>query len=170
MTRPPIDLRPAGPDDAEFCYRVYASTRYEEVAPLQWPPEQVEAFLRMQFRAQDTHYRQHYPDATVDVILVGGVPAGRLYVDRWPAEVRIVDIALLPQFRGAGVGTFLLTRILAEAEVAGLRVSIHVETFNPARRLYQRLGFVKTGSAGVYDLMEWAPPPAAEPCGGPVRP
>ena len=158
MTRPPIDLRPAGPDDAEFLYRVYASTRYGELAPLRWPPEKVEAFLRMQFRAQDTHYRQYYPGAAFDVILVGGVPAGRLYVDRWPDEVRVVDIALLPEFRGAGVGTHLLAGLLAEAAAAGRRVSIHVEALNPARRLYQRLGFVKTSGSGVYDLMEWVPP------------
>lgn len=158
MTRPPIDLRPAGPDDAEFLYRVYASTRYEELAPLRWDHNQVEAFLRMQFRAQDTHYRQHYPDAAFDVILVGGVPAGRLCVDRWPDQIRVVDIALLPEFRGAGVGTLLLSRLQAEAAAAGVRVSIHVEAFNPARRLYQRLGFVKAGGTGVYDLMEWDAP------------
>jgi GNAT superfamily N-acetyltransferase len=155
VTRPPIDLRPAGPADAEFLYRVYASTRYEELAPLCWEPAQVEAFLRMQFRAQDAHYRQHYPDAAFDVILLGGVPAGRLYVDRWPDQIRVMDITLLPEFRGAGVGTLLLTRLQAEATADGRRVSIHVERFNPARRLYQRLGFIPAGSTGVYDLLEW---------------
>lgn len=153
---PPIDLRPAGSADEEFLYRVYASTRYDELAPLGWPTDRVEVFLRMQFRAQDAHYRQHYPAAAFDVILVGGEPAGRLYVDRWPDQVRVVDIALLPEFRGAGVGTFLLARLQAEAAAAGLPVSIHVETFNPALRLYQRLGFVKAGGNGVYDLMEWS--------------
>jgi ribosomal protein S18 acetylase RimI-like enzyme len=164
VTRRPIDLRPAGPDDAEFLYRVYASTRSEELAPLGWSAEQTEAFLRMQFRAQDTYYRQHYPDAAFDVVLVGGAPAGRLYVDRWPAEIRIVDISLLPEFRRAGVGTALLTRLLAEADTAGVPVSIHVEAYNPARRLYERLGFVKARGTGVYDLMERLPvPPHGQP-------
>jgi ribosomal protein S18 acetylase RimI-like enzyme len=151
---PPIALRPAGPDDAEFLYRVYANTRYEELAVTGWSPEQVEAFLRMQFRAQDTHYRTHYAAAAFDVITVGGADAGRLYVDRGAGELRVIDIALLPEFRGAGVGTELFRRLFAE----GLRVSIHVESFNPARRLYDRLGFVKVGGTGVYDLMEWSPP------------
>jgi GNAT superfamily N-acetyltransferase len=158
VTLPPIDLRPAGPGDAEFLYRVYASTRYEELAPLGWDPERVEAFLRMQFHAQDTHYHEHYPIAAFDVVLVGGEPAGRLYVDRWPDQIRVVDVSLLPGFRGAGVGTFLLSRLQAEAAAAGVRVSIHVEAFNRARRLYQRLGFVKAGGTGVYDRMEWSPP------------
>jgi GNAT superfamily N-acetyltransferase len=160
VTTAPIDLRPAGPDDAEFLYRVYANTRYQELAPLGWAAEQVEAFLRMQFRAQDTHYRQHYPSAAFDVVVVGGVPAGRLYTDRWADQIRVIDISLLPEFRGAGVGTALFARVMAEAAATGRRVSIHVEAFNPARRLYERLGFVRRDGTGIYDLMEWTPTPA----------
>jgi ribosomal protein S18 acetylase RimI-like enzyme len=91
------------------------------------------------------------------VILVGGQPAGRLYVARWPAEIRIVDIALLPEFRGAGVGSRLLAELLAEADQAGKPVSIHVEKLNPALRLYQRLGFARAADREVYWLMERAP-------------
>jgi ribosomal protein S18 acetylase RimI-like enzyme len=151
---PPAALRPAGPDDEEFLYRVYASTRYEELAPLRWPPEQVEAFLRMQFRAQHLYYHEHFPDASYDVILCGGEPAGRLYVLRRPDELHIVDIALLPAFRRAGIGTFFLTRLLAEAGATGVPVRIQVETTNPAKRLYHRLGFVTTSGNGVYDCLE----------------
>ena len=136
-------------------YRVYASTRYEELAPLPWTAEQVEAFLQMQFRAQSLHYHTYNPDAAFDVILCGGAPAGRLYVDRRPDEIHIVDIALLPAFRRLGIGSRLLAGLLAEARDAGLPVRIHVEAKNPARNLYQRLGFVPTGMTGVYDLMEW---------------
>ena len=158
-TPPSLALRPATPADAEFLYRVYANTRYEELAPLQWPPEQIESFLRMQFRAQDTYYREHFAGAAFDVILCAGEPVGRLYVDRRPDEIRIVDIALLPECRGNGLGARLLTDLLAEAAGAGLPVRIHVEVHNSARHLYQRLGFVRTGTTGVYDLMEWRPPP-----------
>src|SRR5690348_16787850 len=95
---PSYSLRPVTSDDAEFLYRVYASTREEELSAVPWPPEQKEAFLRMQFSAQDKHYRAHYAGATYDVILVDGVPAGRLYVYRTPREIRVMDIALLPEF------------------------------------------------------------------------
>ncbi len=158
MSAPPLSLRPAGPADAEFLYRVYASTRLEELAPTGWPREQIEAFLRMQFRAQDTHYRSYFPDAAFDVIVCAGEPAGRLTVDRRPAEIRVVDIALLPEFRGRGAGSALLRALLAEAAAAGVPVRIHVEANNPARRLYDRLGFVQTDTTGVYHLLEWVPP------------
>lgn len=157
MTHPVVTLRPVAPEDAEFLYRVYASTRYEELAPLNWPADQVEAFLRMQFRAQDTHYRAHFPSAAFDVIVVGGEPAGRLYVDRRADELHIIDIALLPAFRRLGIGTQLLTALLAEAGAAGVPVRIHVEVNNPAQTLYRRLGFVPVGTTGVYALMEWRP-------------
>lgn len=149
-----IALRPVEPGDTEFLFRLYASTREEELAVVAWTAEQKDAFLRQQFTAQDQHYREHYPRASFAVVLVEGAPAGRLYVDEWPRELRIVDISLLPAFRGAGMGTALLRDVLARGDAVGKPVSIHVESFNPARRLYARLGFVEKVDRGVYVLME----------------
>src|SRR5918992_147083 len=136
-----VSLRPAEEGDEPFLYRVYASTRAAELALTGWDQEQQEAFLRQQFGAQQVHYRQRFQGAAFQVVLCEGVPAGRLYVARGADEIRIVDIALLPQWRNAGIGTALLRDLLAEGEGAGKRVSIHVERFNPALRLYARLGF-----------------------------
>ena len=83
-----------------------------------------------------------------------GEPAGRLYVHRGPSDIRIMDIALAPAFRGRGIGTGLLRTLIVEAEESGRKLSIHVETNNPARRLYERLGFRPAGEHGVYVLME----------------
>jgi ribosomal protein S18 acetylase RimI-like enzyme len=152
-----IALRPARDDDQEFLYRVYASTREEELAVVPWSAAEKEEFLRMQFRAQDVHYRQHYADARYDVILLDGEPVGRLYVDRRDDEIRIIDIALLAEHRRKGIGGSLLRELLDEAAAAGKPVRIHVEHDNPAMSLYTRLGFVKVGDTGVYDLMEWRP-------------
>jgi ribosomal protein S18 acetylase RimI-like enzyme len=149
-----VSLRPVEPADEEFLLRVYGSTRADELALTDWTDEQKAAFVRHQFDAQDTHYRQHYPTCSFDVVLVDGEPAGRLYVDRWPGETRIVDIALLPEWRGRGVGRELIEGIQAE----GREVSIHVERFNPAQRLYVRLGFVSEDAGPVYVLMRWTPP------------
>lgn len=154
-----IALRPIGPDDLVFLSQVYASTRREELAPLGWSAAQQAAFLGQQFAAQHHHYTTHYAGASFQVILVRGQTAGRLYVARWPAEIRIVDIALLPEFRGAGVGSRLLAGLLAEADRAGAAVSIHVEKHNPALRLYERLGFARAADREVYWLMERAPRP-----------
>jgi ribosomal protein S18 acetylase RimI-like enzyme len=88
------------------------------------------------------------------VILCDDQPAGRLYVDRREKEIRIVDIALLPEFRGRGIGTSILQNLIAEAGTAGQTLTIHVEQHNPAMRLYQRLGFRMIGEVGIYHLME----------------
>ena len=152
-----ITLRPIEPDDEEFLYRVYAGTREAELAQVDWDAAQKEAFLRMQFTAQHQYYQEHYAGAAFQVILTQSRPAGRLYVARWPDEIRIVDIALLPEHRNAGIGTVLLQELLAEGAESSKRVSIHVEQFNPALRLYARLGFSRIADRGVYYLMEWSP-------------
>ena len=99
-----ITLRPIEPDDAAFLYRVYASTREAELALVDWDAAQKDAFLRMQFLAQAQHYQANYTDTTYQIILLDGQPVGRLYVARWPGEIRIVDIALLPEYRNMGIG------------------------------------------------------------------
>ena len=162
--RETVTLRRITEDDLSFLFGLYASTREEELAPVPWTPEQKEAFLRQQFAAQHSWWRQHYTGARFDLVLVDGVPAGRLYVDVWEREVRIVDIALVPEYRGGGIGTMLLRRVFDEGDAAGKPVSIHVEVFNPARRLYERLGFVEKGKHGdVYILMERPAALAASP-------
>ena len=152
-----VTLRPIEPGDEEFLYRVYASTREEELAVVDWNAAQKDAFLRMQFTAQHQYYQEHYAGAAFQVILADSQLAGRLYVARWPEEIRIVDIALLPEHRNAGIGTALLKDLLTEGAQRSKRVSIHVERFNPALRLYQRLGFTPIADKGVYLLLEWSP-------------
>lgn len=149
-----IELLPAEPGDEEFLYRVYASTRGEELAVVPWDETQKDAFLRAQFGAQDRWYREHYPRASFELVVVDGEPAGRLYLHRGESEIRIVDIALLPEHRRKGVGSSLLGELLAEADTAGKRVTIHVERMNPALGLYERLGFTVAEDKGVYLFLE----------------
>lgn len=158
---PRLSLREAGVDDREFLFRVFASTRDEELAVAGWTAEEVESFLRMQFEAQDRFYREHYEGTTFSVIECDDMPAGRLYLARWPDEIRIMDIALLPDHRGSGIGTALLRDVIEEAERDGKRVSIHVERNNPARRLYARLGFREVEDRGVYLFLVREPAAAA---------
>ncbi|MEA2717334.1 MAG: hypothetical protein QOI99_1651 [Actinomycetota bacterium] len=164
MTEHDLELRPVGPGDDELLCRIYRSTRDAELSQLDWSDAQKDTFVRMQFEAQRRHYEDHYEGASFDVVLVDGTPAGRLYVARGPEEIRIVDIALLPEYRRAGIGTDLLRRVLEEGAVARKRVSIHVESSNPARRLYERLGFALVADSGVHVLMT-RPPPADPPPG-----
>jgi ribosomal protein S18 acetylase RimI-like enzyme len=152
-------LRPAGPDDAELLYRIYASTREDELAVVPWDALAKEAFLRMQFAAQNTHYRAAFPDASYDLIVSGADVLGRLYVDRGETTWLVIDLALLPGHRGRGIGTRLLAQVLADAGAADRPVQIHVERFNPAQRLYHRLGFRQIADQGVYLLLECQPGP-----------
>jgi ribosomal protein S18 acetylase RimI-like enzyme len=151
-----VTLRPETDADIPFLQAVYASTRAEEMALVDWPLEQQQEFVLSQFRFQRQHYKQYYSDSQFDVILVDDAPAGRLYVHRGPKEIRIVDIALLPEFRGRGIGQGLLEGLQSEARAKGQPVSIHVERFNRALRLYERLGFKIAGEQGpVYFYMEY---------------
>jgi ribosomal protein S18 acetylase RimI-like enzyme len=151
-------LRPAGADDTALLLRVYAETRRDELASTGWPAEQRQAFLRMQFAAQDSHYRQYFAAAHFDIVEAWGSDVGRFYVDRADDEIRVLDIALLPEYRGRGLGGALLRAVLAEAGASGRRVALHVERNNPAAALYQRLGFVVVDHQGIYQQMHWTAP------------
>ena len=152
-----VTFRAITDDDHDFLYQVYASTREEELKLTPWNAEEKAHFLRMQFQAQHTHYQEHFSDASYDIILLEGKQIGRLYVDRGEDELRVIDIALLSEYRGEGLGGKIMRDILDEAQESGKAVRIHVEQNNPAMHLYQRLGFKKLKDVGVYYLMEWLP-------------
>jgi len=137
--------------------QIYASTRAEELAPTGWDDKQKADFLKFQFTAQHDHYQAHYPEAAWLLITLGATPVGRLYIEYWTRELRIIDIALLPRYRGRGWGAAILQDLMDDAAQAQRAVSIHVEKTNPAQRLYKALGFVKLEDKGVYDLMEAQP-------------
>lgn len=157
MNKPAYSLRPVTNEDLDFLYQVYSSTRLEEMALTGWSPEQVESFLQMQFQAQHQYYTQNYPEAQFSIILDNEQQAGRLYLHSGPSETRIIDIALLSPFRQRGLGSAILLDILKNEQVAGRKVTIHVERNNPALSLYERLGFSVVEDKGVYFFLEWRP-------------
>lgn len=160
-----ISLRTAAPDDRVLLRAIYGSTRQHELDRTDWDDRQKEAFIDHQFDAQDEYYKKVYPDSDYDILLYEGQPAGRLYVERHliPGTIRIVDIALLPDFRNQGIGQIVLNLLQEEAAQTSKSLSIHVERFNPAMRLYERLGFQKIKEThGVYYLMEWKAPALLE--------
>ena len=158
-----IHLRPIRKQDEASLYRVYASTRAEELQQLDWDEQAKQHFLAGQFNAQQSYYMQLYPNAEFQVILRGREPIGRLYVDRGDVEIRLIDIALIPEFQGNGIGTGLLKALLAEAHRSDLPLRLHVDKANTAIRLYRRLGFREIEDIGMSFLMEWT---AAGPSAG----
>jgi ribosomal protein S18 acetylase RimI-like enzyme len=153
-----VSLRPVTPADREFLIAVYGGTRAAELAQVPWTEEQKDAFIRWQFERQDEEYNQRYPDARYDVILVDGVPAGRIWVGSDDKQIRLLDIAIKPEFQNRGVGTHLLRRLMAEATESNkaLRHMVFVLNDN-AHRFYERLGFVVIEDLGGYKHMEWRP-------------
>ena len=154
-------LRPITDADLPFLLQLYATTREAELAGVPWTAEEKAAFVLHQFTAQHRHWQENYIDTRWDLIEEDAVPIGRLYVARRPEEIHIVDIALVPAHRGRGLGTTLLQVLFAEGDASGRRVSIYVEVFNPARALYERLGFAEVGRREVYVRMERPPAPGA---------
>jgi ribosomal protein S18 acetylase RimI-like enzyme len=158
-----LTRRPSAPSDTPFLEGLYASTRTGELAVLPWSEEQKSAFIRSQFNAQSAQYTASYPDASFEVVMIDGTPAGRLYVDRRGDQISIIDIALLPQFRGTGWGSALIGEILAEASLRAATVGLFVEHRNRAQRLYRRLGFTVIADTGVYLQMRWSSPETQSP-------
>ena len=153
-----ITLRPVDPErDREFLLRVYGESRDDVQRLVDWTPEQKQAFVASQFALQDAYYREHFPEASFDVIEVDGDAAGRLYVDRRDDEIRVIDIALLRAFRRRGVGSHFLRALLDGAGASDRTVTIHVEQDNPALGLYEQLGFRRQGEVGIHWFMEWRP-------------
>jgi ribosomal protein S18 acetylase RimI-like enzyme len=152
-----ITLRPATDADYHFMRRLYESTREEEMKQFPFDEFQKREFLDQQFGAQYQHYQLHYPTCERNIIEKDGQPIGRLWIDEWRDQIRLVDIALMPEWRGSGIGSMLLRDVLSRGAKAGKPVTIHVEGFNPALRLYERLGFEKVDTNGVYFLMKWTP-------------
>jgi len=154
---PSLGFRPAGDADRPFLCALYASTRENEMRLLDWTEEQKNSFLTQQFDAQHHYYHEQFSAADFLVVEREGKAIGRIYLDRRPDELRLIDIALIPEVRNRGLGKALLLDLLDEGQATSLPVRIHVEQFNPAMRLYLRLGFKTVEDQGVYQLLEWQP-------------
>lgn len=145
-----LQLRPLADADQAFLRTLYATIRAQEIAQVDWPAAAIDAFLAQQFDAQHSYYKAHFPDTEYCVIEAGGRPIGRAYLAWSPEHLQIIDLALLPECCGHGIGSRLLGELLERADAQGLSVGLHVENYNPAQRLYQRHGFECVGENGVY--------------------
>lgn len=152
-----ITLRPVSPEDESFLLELYAATRADELALTNWDERQRQAFVEMQFATQQQYYRTQFPEADHSIILADDRPVGRLYVARRPEEIRVLDITVAVEHRGAGIGSSILKGLIQEAEERDTSVRIYVEQFNPSLRLFQHLGFSSIQSTPSHFLMEWRP-------------
>jgi ribosomal protein S18 acetylase RimI-like enzyme len=153
-----VRLRPVAPEDEEFLLQVYAGSRADEMALVPWDEEQKRAFVRSQFEAQHAQYNERFPDAEYNVVLYKGRPVGRLWIGRTPEQIRLLDIAILPEFQNQGIGATLLKSLLAESEQRGLPLRHMVFKLNTAAlRFYRQFGFSQIDDVGAYIHMERRP-------------
>ncbi len=155
---PDFSLTPISPPDMPFLCWLYGTTR-TDLAPVPWTDEQKNAFIAMQFNAQHEHYQTHFPHVGYYMLSYQGERAGRLYVDweRGGQTLHLMDVTLAPALRRQGHGTALMRWLMAEAARRRVPMTLYVEDFNPAYRLYQRLGFEPTDQHGIYTHMKWIP-------------
>ena len=152
-----IGVRPVTADDAEMLLEIYKSSRGDDLRGLGWAEDRISEFLGMQYEAQQNFYESEYKRATDEIVLWKGEPAGRLIVERREHEIRCVDVALLPEHRNSGIGTFLIQKLQDEARREKKPLRLQVIRFNRAVNLFERLGFVRTSETGTHFQMEWTP-------------
>ncbi len=147
-----INLIPADESDTSFLIELYASTRVEEMAVVPWSEEQKLSFLQMQFDAQNLYYRERYPNASFDIIKLNDEPVGRFYLAELANEIRIIDLAFLPQRFDREIFVKLIEKVLRKGAAIGQPVQIYLESFNPLAEIFSDLGFQKVGEHGIYFL------------------
>lgn len=150
-----LSVRPVTVGDQELLLALYASTRAQELAQVPWSVEQKQAFIQMQFTAQSQHYAQTFPQSVHQILLWAGEAVGRLWVDRRPEGIHVLDLILLPAMRGRGVGTAVLQGLQAEGAATGRPISGYVESWSPAARLLERLGFKRGSTEGLHVRFKW---------------
>ena len=157
MNSTAISFRPVASADLDFLRAVYASTRQDEMALTGWSEAEIAAFLDLQFSFQHRQWLETYKNASFAIVLWGDVPVGRLYIDQQPGHIRIIDLALLTEYRRRGIGRAILTNLINEADRTHCILSLHVEMNNPILSFYGRLGFQKICERGIHLYLERQP-------------
>ena len=151
-----ISFRPITESDLPFLSKLYASTREQEMAVLPWTTAQKVTFVKMQFNAQHKFFKQEFNNAEFNIVLKNDVAIGRMYVERRENEIRIIDVTLMPDYRGQGIGQILMKSLLDESAGSEKPVTVNIEKDNPAMSFYERFGFEYVEDQGVYQLIRWS--------------
>jgi ribosomal protein S18 acetylase RimI-like enzyme len=154
---PAAQARAATASDEEFLRALFFQVRAPEFAPAGLPHDQLVALLSQQYDAMRTYYAEVYPNTEYRILEIDGSPIGYEAV-RESEEIHLIDIALDEAHRNQGIGTRRMTLLFEQAERAGKSIILSVEVFNPAQRLYERLGFVQYDEYGLYRRMRWICP------------
>jgi ribosomal protein S18 acetylase RimI-like enzyme len=150
-----LHTRPFCSEDEQFLFDLYTSTRAEELRLWDWNKSTKQEFLTLQWKAQQQFYLMQYPNTDHQIILLKNIRIGRILLSDTDNDIRLVDLSLLPDSRNLGIGTTLLKHLQTEASVTNRPIRLSVLKQNPAKRLYERIGFSITGDNDIYAYMEW---------------
>lgn len=157
VSRAAITLTPVTSEDNDFLLRLYQSSRGDDLRELGWSEDRISEFLQMQHDAQRNFLATDYPNIIDQIVSLDGQAAGRLAVEQRPDEIRLIDIALVPERRNHGLGTYLIQQVQEHAQSTRLPLRLQVIRFNRAVGLFERLGFTRTSETGSHFQMEWSP-------------
>lgn len=154
-TQPLISSRLINKSDEDFLYCLYGLGRIEELAPLLWNNTQKESFLQSQYGARKQHYQSHYHNSIHQIITLDSFDVGMIHYCEKEDEIRLVDIAVMPEFQNKGVGTTLVEELIHFTKQCQKPLRLSVLKYNlNALRLYERLGFSVVSEDDMYNVME----------------
>lgn len=151
----PLSLLAVSASHHDFIFRLFSVLKTDELQAWAWEEQMRQAVLRIQFEAHERHYRANFPGAEDSLIRLNETLVGRLIVLRSGKALHLADLALLPEFRGQGIGGTLIRKLQLEATAEGVPVRLNCFAGNRARRLYERLGFAVVTDSGTHVSMEW---------------
>lgn len=152
-----LTFRPIIQDDHEFLFRIYVSRCANSHNSAMRTNLADDSALRQRFHTDLAFLREHYDEASFDLILLDEQPIGHLYVERWDDEVRIIDVALAGEYRNRGIGSRLLRELLDEGWRYDKRVTLPLAKEHPALQFCRRLGFEPVKDEGDRWLLVWEP-------------
>ncbi|MFP3917579.1 GNAT family N-acetyltransferase [Lysinibacillus telephonicus] len=142
-------------EDESFMYKLFVSTRIQEFTLLHLSEKQIQSLLKMQYDAQKNSFHTRFPNATYEMIYLEGVRIGRMITDKKRHCIHLVDISLLPEYRGKGYGTEIIKTIQKVAIMERMDVTLYVLQGNPAQNLYERCGFYVIEKVDPYLAMRF---------------
>jgi ribosomal protein S18 acetylase RimI-like enzyme len=150
-----LTLRPTRADDTEFLYRLFYSVHAEklQVAPLS--AEEKTRLVELMYQGFTRHYSLLAPVLDDRLILLNNESIGRMILLQTRDEIRLADLAILPEYRQRGIGSALIGQVQTESTMSKRPVRLQVAQFDRALGLYRRLGFYKTDVEGPYIHLEW---------------
>jgi ribosomal protein S18 acetylase RimI-like enzyme len=151
-----LTLRPTRTDDQEFLYRLFSLVYSEKLQLVPLSAEEKKTLVELMYQGFTRHYDSLAPASDDRLVLLNNESIGRMILLQTREEIRLADLAILPQYRGIGIGSALISQLQTESLMSKRPVHLQVGRFDRALRLYQRLGFYKIDTIGPYLHLEWS--------------